>query len=52
MAYYVCGNRNCHFVFERVGEVSECPDCGHSFVRESNVDEIEEYKRNRDAKNP
>ena len=35
----------CRFVFECVGEVHECPDCGKQMVREANEEEIEDYKR-------
>ena len=33
----------CHFTFERVGGVDQCPDCGKKNVREANETEKAEY---------
>ena len=33
----------CHFTFERVGEVDQCPDCGKKNIREANEAEKAEY---------
>jgi rubrerythrin len=45
MAIYICGNTNCRFIFERVGEITACPDCGSPNIREAEFDEIQEYER-------
>ncbi len=49
---YACDT--CRFVFERVGECTECPDCGKKTIREANDKEKEDYKRYREEskKNP
>ena len=41
---YTCDK--CHFIFERVGEVSTCPDCGKDAIREANEAEKEEFRKN------
>ncbi len=46
MAYYVCGR--CQFCFERRGPVDACPDCAHTYIREADAEEIEEYHKNRE----
>ncbi len=33
----------CHFTFERIGEVDQCPDCGKKNIREANEGEKAEY---------
>ena len=33
----------CHFTFERVGGVDQCPDCGKNNVREAKETEKAEY---------
>ena len=38
---YVCDA--CHFLFKRVGEVEQCPDCGKYSIRNANRDEIAEF---------
>lgn len=38
----------CKFLFERIGEVTQCPDCGKPLVREATDEEKEEYKRLRE----
>jgi rubrerythrin len=38
---YVCDV--CSFVFERVGETNDCPDCGSLAVREASEEERIEY---------
>lgn len=35
----------CRFVFERVGECTECPDCGKKTIREADDKEKEDYIR-------
>ncbi len=42
---YTCDK--CHFIFERVGEVTSCPDCGKAAVREANEAERAEYHKNK-----
>ncbi len=34
---YACDT--CHFVFERVGDCTECPDCGKKTIREATNEE-------------
>jgi len=41
---YACNK--CHFLFERVGVVDDCPDCGKHAVREANEAEKAEYRKN------
>ena len=41
---YTCDK--CHFVFERVGPVDVCPDCGKPIVREATEPEREEFRKN------
>lgn len=38
---YACDS--CKFVFERVGEVDRCPDCGKKTIREADNEERQEY---------
>jgi rRNA maturation endonuclease Nob1 len=45
MAYFVCGK--CQFCFVRRGPVDACPDCGHTYIREAEADEIAEFEENR-----
>lgn len=33
----------CHFLFKRVGEPEQCPDCGKYSIRAANEKEIEEF---------
>ena len=33
----------CHFTFERIGEIDQCPDCGKKNIREANDEEKENY---------
>jgi uncharacterized Zn finger protein (UPF0148 family) len=42
---YAC--EHCRFVFERVGPVESCPDCGKPVVREATDAEKAEYQKNR-----
>jgi len=37
----------CRFVFERINDVIECPNCGKSAVRKAEKLEQEEYLKNR-----
>ncbi len=39
---YTC--KNCLFVFTRVGECEQCPDCGKMTVRLANEEEIKEFE--------
>jgi len=45
MTIYCCNH--CRFVFERVGKVESCPDCGKPAVREATDEEKDEYRKNR-----
>ncbi len=38
---YVC--ENCHFTFERVGNVEHCPDCGKINIRHAKEEETKKY---------
>ena len=38
---YVCDA--CHFLFKRVGEPEQCPDCGKYSIRTANEEEIAEF---------
>ncbi len=38
----------CKFLFERIGEITQCPDCGKVMIREASEAEKEEYKRNKE----
>lgn len=38
--WYKCLNKNCGFVFTRVGECIKCPDCGKENLREATKEEI------------
>lgn len=40
----------CHFTFERVGEVDQCPDCGKKNIREANAAEKAEYLEYKEQK--
>lgn len=40
---YKCEQENCGFLFERVGEVERCPDCGSPEIRPANKTEQKEY---------
>jgi rRNA maturation endonuclease Nob1 len=40
----------CHFVFERIGEVDACVDCGKPAVREATQEEKTEYYQNRNMR--
>ena len=42
---YACDT--CHFLFERVGETAQCPDCGKDNIRAANDTEIEEFLNRR-----
>ena len=37
----------CHFLFTRVGETEQCPDCGKYSIRAANEKEIEEFLNRR-----
>lgn len=39
---YTC--KNCGFIFTRVGECEQCPDCGKYTVRTANEEEIQEFE--------
>lgn len=38
---YVC--EKCHFTFERVGNIEQCPDCGKMSIRQATEEEIKKY---------
>lgn len=40
---YAC--ENCGFLFSRVSECDQCPDCGKKLIRKANEDEIAEFKK-------
>lgn len=40
---YKCEQENCGFLFERVGEVEHCPDCGSQKIRPADEKEQREY---------
>lgn len=40
---YACDN--CHFIFSRISEPEQCPDCGKYTVREANEEEKQEYEK-------
>jgi rRNA maturation endonuclease Nob1 len=42
---YICDK--CLFIFERVGEVDSCPDCGIPNIREATEMEKEEFAETR-----
>ena len=42
---YACDT--CHFLFKRVGETAQCPDCGKDNIRAANDTEIEEFLNRR-----
>lgn len=42
---YVCDA--CHFLFKRVGEPEQCPDCGKYSIRAANNEEISEFLNRR-----
>ena len=44
---YICDN--CRFLFERQGEVFQCPDCGSGHIRPAVETEIAEYKSRRQS---
>ena len=35
---------NCHFIFSRVSEPEQCPDCGKYTVRPASEEEQQEFK--------
>jgi rRNA maturation endonuclease Nob1 len=34
----------CRFLFERVAEPDNCPDCGSSWIRHANINEEREFR--------
>ena len=42
---YSC--KSCHFIFERTGEISDCPDCNKQTVYEATTEEKETYNKSR-----
>lgn len=44
--WYKCLNPNCGFVFSRVGECTQCPDCGKEFLKEASEEEIKPILEN------
>lgn len=42
--WYKCLNKKCGFVFSRVGDCCQCPDCGKEMLREATYDEIQQMK--------
>ena len=46
---YACDS--CKFVFEHVGKVDRCPDCGKKTIREAGNEEKQEYIEYQKEKN-
>lgn len=44
MAAKIYSCKNCGFIFTRVGECDQCPDCGKYTVRLANEKEIKEFE--------
>ena len=44
MAAKIYSCKNCGFIFMRVGECDQCPDCGKYSVRLANEKEIKEFE--------
>ena len=44
MAAKIYSCKNCGFIFTRVGECDQCPDCGKYTVRLANKEEIKEFE--------
>lgn len=40
---YIC--ENCHFEFERMSEVEQCPDCGKMAIRPAVPQEAEAFQK-------
>lgn len=40
---YACDH--CHFLFSRVGPVTQCPDCGKMTIRPAAPEEAEEFEQ-------
>lgn len=40
---YKCEKADCGFLFERIGAVCQCPDCGGTEIRFADQTEQEEY---------
>ena len=40
----------CHFTFERIGEIDQCPDSGKKNIREANDEEKENYRKYKEEK--
>ena len=43
----ICCCEKCRFVFESIGLLKQCPDCGHGPVRGASDKESAEYAANR-----
>jgi DNA-directed RNA polymerase subunit RPC12/RpoP len=43
---YVC--EKCHFTFERVGSIEQCPDCGKMSICQAKEEEINKYLQIKD----
>ena len=48
--WYKCLNKNCGFVFHRVGKCIQCPDCGKENLREATQEEINSVDKNNKLK--
>ena len=44
MAAKIYSCKNCGFIFTRVGECNQCPDCGKYTIRLANEEEIKEFE--------
>lgn len=42
---YIC--ESCKFIFERQGEVVQCPGCGSGHIRPADAEEQKQYIENR-----
>lgn len=40
---YVC--EHCHFEFERMAEVEQCPDCGKVAIRAATAEETQAFRK-------
>lgn len=49
--WYKCLNKNCGFVFVRIGECTQCPDCGKEMLKEATPEEINLLQQNNQMSN-
>ena len=46
---YACDS--CRFIFEWIGQIDRCPDCGKKNIREADEEEKQEYSNYQKDKN-